>query len=101
MEFSKKAQLARSPKTQKEKRADKLKSYSDEKEKRFTSIFWCEVCQDDIATQCHHKEGRTGGLISDPENLVVTCTPCHDFIHANPSWAYKEGWLIHRNYVKS
>jgi hypothetical protein len=34
-----------------------------------------------------------GGSILDPDNVLATCRPCHDWIHANPTAATTLGLL--------
>lgn len=53
------------------------------------------------ATDCHHRKPKQMGGSSDPErnfgmaNLVSLCRTCHNYIHAHPAEAYKDGWLVH------
>lgn len=53
------------------------------------------------AVDVHHRKPRGMGGTSDPArntglaNLVCLCRPCHDYVHANPAWAYEAGWLVH------
>lgn len=35
-----------------------------------------------------------GGSITDPENMIVVCRSCHDWIHNNPSAAQTIGLLV-------
>jgi len=99
--FSKKAQLARSPKTQKEKREIKLSAYEEAKNLREQDHFWCERCQVEVGHECHHLAGRDGDLIATYANLRMLCTPCHKWIHDNPKEAKATGWMIDRNAIKA
>ena len=45
----------------------------------------------------HEKLTRArGGSITDPDNCVVLCHPCHAWIHAHPRQATEGGWLLGR-----
>jgi len=44
----------------------------------------------------HHRLMRSQGGGHDAGNLLNVCRPCHDLIHAEPTWAYERGWLLHR-----
>lgn len=57
----------------------------------------CEVCEDSPATSLHHKRGRDGSRLIDEEEFMGVCDPCHGRIHANPAWAYEQGFLLSRN----
>jgi len=45
---------------------------------------------------CHHKLMRSAGGRHEEDNLVLTCEPCHQYVHAHPNWSYENGWLIRR-----
>ncbi|MER6809933.1 hypothetical protein ABT299_11690 [Spirillospora sp. NPDC000708] len=36
-----------------------------------------------------------GGSITDPDNVVLLCRPCHDELGTEPAWAYDLGLLRH------
>jgi 5-methylcytosine-specific restriction endonuclease McrA len=57
----------------------------------------CERCAEFPALTVHHRGGREGDLVMDPENLDGLCEPCHAWAHANPQEAMAEGWLTPRN----
>ena len=45
----------------------------------------------------HEKLTRArGGSITDPDNCVVLCNPCHAWVHAHPRQAAEDGWLLRR-----
>jgi len=46
--------------------------------------------------QVHHRKGRDGELLADPEYLLPLCYPCHIYIHANPETSYQRGWMVRR-----
>ena len=44
----------------------------------------------------HHRLMRSQGGGHAADNLLNVCRLCHDLIHAEPTWAYERGWLLHR-----
>lgn len=54
----------------------------------------CERCGEMLATDPHHKAQRRSVLLWHKPMLSWLCRPCHNAIHANPSQARKDGWLI-------
>jgi hypothetical protein len=36
-----------------------------------------------------------GGSITNPDNAVPPCRPCHDVLGGEPSWGYELGLLVH------
>ncbi len=57
----------------------------------------CQRCGARPATDPHHKAGRRGVLLWCKEYLSWICWECHlgpDGVHANPSKAREEGWII-------
>ncbi len=61
---------------------------------------WCEIRVPRVCTgrgvEFHHKLMRSAGGPDTPDNLVHTCPACHLYVHRNPSWSYRVGWLLHR-----
>lgn len=49
------------------------------------------------ADQVHHRKGRDGDLVDDPEYLLPVCWSCHNYIHGNPETSYDRGWMVKRN----
>ncbi len=49
------------------------------------------------ADHAHHMLRRAQGGRDVPENLLMVCEASHRWIHANPSEAYENGWLIRGN----
>jgi 5-methylcytosine-specific restriction enzyme A len=53
------------------------------------------------ATDVHHRKVKGMGGTKDEKvaygyaNLISVCRYCHNWIHANPSIAYKYGFLVH------
>lgn len=50
-----------------------------------------------VADQIHHRKGRDGDLVDNPDYLLPVCWACHRYIHGNPSESYEMGWMIRRN----
>lgn len=64
----------------------------------------CVVCQHPAATgSIHHRQGRGGPDPHRLSNLITVhgsgTTGCHGRIHANPAWAYENGFMVRRNGV--
>lgn len=56
----------------------------------------CTVCVEGCRStpvQIHHKHGRRGNNYLDVMTWISTCQHCHDYIHRNPEWATKNGFL--------
>jgi len=54
----------------------------------------CERCTQARSTDVHELKSRArGGSITDIENLVALCRPCHSWITTHPKEATAEGWL--------
>jgi len=54
----------------------------------------CVVCKDRFAVDVHEPLTRArGGSIVDPDNAVVVCRGCHDWIHDHPEEATLKGLL--------
>jgi hypothetical protein len=49
------------------------------------------------ASQTHHRKGRDGDLVDNPEFLLAVCWACHNHIHQNPAMSYERGWMLRRN----
>lgn len=63
----------------------------------------CEFVDETNGRRCpgrmaevHHLQGRGGPDPHRLELLVGLCGWHHDRIHANPAWAYTNGWMIRR-----
>jgi len=85
----------RTPSPQKQRKAAKQRELSGTAtivEARSRGV--CEVCDDNRATQIHHKAGRRVPGANHPTLLLHVCLFCHTEIHANPDWSYRHGHLI-------
>lgn len=52
----------------------------------------CLRCQSP-GTDCHHRKRRREGGHAI-ENIVLLCRSCHNWAHANPEQARKEGFIV-------
>ena len=89
----KKRKAALRPRTPKRQRQEAL--YSVQRIAYLTENPLCEVCRMD-ATDIHHKKGRIGELLIQPEYFLSVCRSCHDRIHQNPAWAYEQGYMLRK-----
>lgn len=44
--------------------------------------------------EIHHKAGRIGPALVDPENFAACCRPCHAYTHEHGTWARANGWIV-------
>ena len=59
----------------------------------------CERCHARGGVDVHHRRARGAGgstapCINGPANLVHLCRPCHEWVEANFTDAYKAGWKL-------
>lgn len=54
----------------------------------------CERCLSAVASELHHRAGRSGGRLLAFDTYAGLCRACHAFVHANPERSYAEGWLL-------
>lgn len=98
------------PKRKKEKREGRarLKALYQQARMRYfvhlatvqgSPVAMCEACGDEIAAEIHHTGGRVGDDLLDESKFMGVCPGCSREIHANPEWAYENGYLIRRNDV--
>ena len=55
----------------------------------------CERCNEDWATEVHHRRRRSQGGDNSLGNLAALCQGCHDYVHGNPKYGFEAGWLLH------
>lgn len=55
------------------------------------------ACCGDIATEIHHKKGRTNELLLEKKYWLPVCSGCHRLITEDSAWAIKEGYSLARN----
>src|SRR5690606_27298537 len=53
------------------------------------------------ATDCHHKEGREGDLLTDETKFMAMCRMHHDMCKTHPEWAEQNGYIISRLKIKN
>lgn len=92
------------PKPEKKKkkskrRAEEQHAYSNARKIYLRQHPTCEVCEVNQSTQIHHTAGRINNLLNNEEYWYATCQSCHEHIHANPKWAYENGFLLEKNRV--
>jgi hypothetical protein len=56
----------------------------------------CEMCEERLATEVHHKKGRTGSLYLDVTWWAALDRDCHRFLTENPASAYAMGMSVRR-----
>lgn len=55
----------------------------------------CERCDSARSTEVHEPRLRSRGAdINDPKQCVCLCSPCHQWVHANPAAATDAGWMV-------
>jgi hypothetical protein len=54
----------------------------------------CEICGEQAALDRHHRKRRSQGGDDSPANIMEICRMCHNVIHADPAWAYDQGYLV-------
>lgn len=47
--------------------------------------------------QAHHRKLRSQGGLDAVENLLAVCGYCHEWVHAHPSVAQLNGWIVPRH----
>jgi len=48
------------------------------------------------AREIHHRAGRTGAALSDPEGFVAACRACHRYVEEHREWARDHGFVVKR-----
>lgn len=87
----------RKKKRQQSKRREENQVYLGQRDEYLKAHPVCQVCDADLATQVHHSAGRIKNLLTNPNYFFAVCRSCHEHIHANPKWAYENGYLLERN----
>ena len=59
---------------------------------------WCARCgRASLMLDGHELLSRArGGSITNPDNIVLLCRPCHSHITTHPDVAELEGWALSR-----
>jgi hypothetical protein len=66
---------------------------------RERDMFRCARCGSAGPLHIHHRRRRSQGGGESWGNLVTLCAACHDWVHAHPSAARGDGWLLARGTV--
>jgi len=57
---------------------------------------FCQRCKRANSQDIHELKSRArGGSITEIDNLVALCRPCHTWITEHPKEAAQQGWLKH------
>ena len=76
-----------------QKRAKEVQEYMKLRQKFLEEFPICEVCTKKLSSDVHHKDKR-GKNFLEVDTWLSVCRDCHTIIHANPSWARKNNYLI-------
>ena len=75
------------------KRAEQLRDYKAVRDVFLADNPYCERCNY-LASENHHKNGRTGLRLLDVTYFMAVCRTCHQYIHNNPQESREKRWLI-------
>lgn len=76
------------------KRQREYKEYGKAKKAYLALHPSCERCKNKKSDHIHHKAGRVGQWLCRYEFFAALCFQCHEEVHANPTLARKQGWII-------
>ncbi len=54
----------------------------------------CQICQQEPATEVHHRSGRYHGKYLDVSSWMALGSACHRRVHENPAWAKAQKYII-------
>jgi hypothetical protein len=76
---------------------DAEKTYTKERKDYLQAYPYCEVlgCHSE-SQDIHHRKGRIGALLSDPNFFMAVCRGCHSKIELEPIWAKMKGYSLDR-----
>jgi len=66
--------------------------YLNEHQKCEANLFDCKG----PSTECHHLAGRIGKRLTDPDNFLAVCRPCHSYLELHPNLAKEMGLSLNR-----
>lgn len=75
------------------KRSREMREYSALRVEFLAAHPKCQMCGTRIATDIHHKAGRTGTNYLDTATWAALCRRDHEWVHLNPRLARAQGWL--------
>lgn len=81
------------------KRAKQEREYARLAKEFLADKLYCEAKLEGcliVASECHHLEGRQGALLTDKNNFMAICRPCHAWITEHSAEAIKMGLSISR-----
>jgi len=81
------------------KRAKQEREYAKLRNEYLSNHLFCEMkldCCKVVANEVHHKAGRIGALLTDPNNFMAACAPCHAWVTENSKEAIEMGLSISR-----
>lgn len=55
------------------------------------------ACCGDLATEVHHKGGRTNELLLEKKYWLPVCSGCHRLITEDSAWAIQQGYSLIRS----
>lgn len=91
------------------KKRKPLKARSQKRERRLKNDYWpaleqffrdrptCEICEGAPSTDPHHKAHRDNAHLTDWDNIMALCHPCHVEVHRRVKWARKMRYLVSPN----
>jgi hypothetical protein len=85
-------------KSDKQKEADK--EYKKVRAKYLKAHPFCEAKLEGcgkVSVEIHHKRGRIGEDLINPDFFLACCQKCHMVIEANPAWAKQNGFSVSRH----
>jgi hypothetical protein len=81
------------------KRAKQEREYAKLAKEYLSNHLYCEMklpCCTVVALECHHMKGRDGALLTDTDNFMAACAPCHAWVTENSKQAIEMGLSISR-----
>lgn len=79
-----------------DKQAERLKEYRIVRDEYLKQNPNCARCGTNQNISLQHLKGRIGDNLTDVNNFMTLCVPCHRFINDNPKYAIKNGFAKSR-----
>jgi hypothetical protein len=80
-----------------DKRAKQEREYLKMLPKFFEENPICQVNGCNLeSSQCHHKKGRLGALLTNKKYFMAVCAEHHEKIETQPNWAKANGYSLSR-----
>lgn len=77
-----------------DKRRQEYEIYYEKRDEYLSEHRYCECGCGRVATEIHHKKGKTGKLLYDKKYFMAVARPCHRKITDNSKWASKKKYTI-------